>query len=328
MAAELQTQQTAAATPPKLRTLKEVLGADDFKVAIAQALPRHMSPDRFVRISIAALTRTPKLAECTASSVLKCLMDLSMYGLEPDGRRAHLIPFKRNWKDASGKWHDEMECQLIIDYKGLAELAYRSGQLAQPPFADVVCENDEFEYDRGLVQKHKIDFKKPRGAMYAAYSHVRMVGGGETSCVMSKEEIDAIRKRSKAANNGPWVTDYHEMAKKTAFRRHSKMLNLSPEFRDAEMRDDDQLEEVAAAVVSRPLFIRPSGGDLVGELIAAGEEPDEPVTQSLEDEMAKADRDEAARQEVERQAASGGASGGTLFGTEPNAAVSDGRKKR
>jgi recombinational DNA repair protein RecT len=59
---------------------------------------------------------------------------------------------------------------------------------------------------------------------------------------MAKEEVDAIRKRSRSGASGPWVTDYNEMSKKTVFRRLSKWLPLSPEVRDAAENDDDVIE--------------------------------------------------------------------------------------
>ena len=60
---------------------------------------------------------------------------------------------------------------------------------------------------------------------------------------MTLAEVDAIRKRSRSGTSGPWVTDFDEMAKKTAIRRHSKRLTLSPEFADALEKDDDKFDE-------------------------------------------------------------------------------------
>jgi hypothetical protein len=47
--------------------------------------------------------------------------------------------------------------------------------------------------------------------------------------VLEKWEVDAIRARSKSSHKGPWVTDYEEMAKKSALRRLCKMLPASVE---------------------------------------------------------------------------------------------------
>jgi len=50
---------------------------------------------------------------------------------------------------------------------------------------------------------------------------------------MSRAEIDEIKNKSRAGKSGPWVSNYGEMAKKTAFRRLTKWLTLSPEIMDA-----------------------------------------------------------------------------------------------
>lgn len=210
------------------REMMNWLTGAEMKKQFALALPKHLTADRMTRVALTAFTRTPKLLNCTKESLLKCLMSCSELGIEPDGRRAHLIPYNT-------------ECTLVIDYKGLAELAMRSG-LVSNLHADVVCDNDAFTYNCGHVDTHIIDFKKPRGPVYAAYAVCTFKDGTKASAVMSRDEIEAIRKRSRAGSNGPWVTDWNEMAKKTAFRRLSKWLPLSPEFRDAVEKDADAID--------------------------------------------------------------------------------------
>lgn len=216
---------TQATKPPA--TVKEWLSSDSYKNEIAKALPKHLTPERQIRIALTALTRTPKIAECTPASVLKCVMDLSAMGLEPDGRRAHLIPFGR-------------ECTLIVGYQGKAELAMRSGMVATI-HADVVCENDFFEADTGRV-RHKVNYKEPRGKVYAAYCMVRFKDDTEKAEVMTLEEIEAIRSRSRSGQGGPWKTDFNEMAKKTCAHRVFKWVPLSPEIREVVDREDDFIE--------------------------------------------------------------------------------------
>ena len=155
--------------------------------------------------------RNPKLATCDQSSFFNSLLTLSQLGLEPDGRVAHLIPFDNKKRGC-------VECQLIIDYKGLVEVVMRNPDV-QYVHADVVCENDEFEFNLGAVVNHKVDFRKPRGNAYAVYARCVFRDGTSRDDCMSVDEINAIRNRSRAGNSGPWVTDWTEMAKKTVFRR-------------------------------------------------------------------------------------------------------------
>lgn len=208
--------------------LKMMLSGDAFRQQVALALPKHLTPERFIRVAVTALTRTPKLMECDPASFFKCLLDLSAYGLEPDGRRAHLIPFNNNKLGI-------VECQLLLDWKGVVELAKRSGDVKSWR-AETVCEHDTFSWRNGEIE-HIIDWRRPRGEVQAVYSSVTLSDGFVDTEVLTLEEVANARSRSRAKNDGPWVTDWAEMAKKTAIRRHSKRLTLSPEFHEAVLAD-------------------------------------------------------------------------------------------
>jgi recombination protein RecT len=242
------------------RTVRELLQGPEFKAALKAVLPRAMRADRFVRVALTAMMRTPDLAECSKESLFKALLDLSSYGLEPDGRRAHLIPYRNRKMCACGHEMDThkgnecskcecrlrrtlVECQLIIDYKGLAELVRRSGDVSYI-HADVVYGNDEWSYSYGTEAhlKHKPSAKDRGTEKIAYYSYVRLKDGSEDFVVLNPAEVERVRKRSKSPDAGPWVTDYDEMGKKTAFRRHSKWLPLSPEVRDVVERDDEAVD--------------------------------------------------------------------------------------
>jgi len=211
----------------KQKDIKSILVSPGMKNQFAAALPKHLSPDRFIRIALTAMIKTPKLRLCTRESLFECLLDLSQLGLEPDGRKAHLVPYGN-------------KCTLIIDYKGLVELARRSGELSDI-HADIVKENDSFEYAYGsnsYLKHHPC--LADRGKVVAAYSFVKLKDGEQSFEVMSLVEIERIRSKSPAAKSGPWVTDWDEMAKKTVFRRHSKWLPVSSEkYQEALDKDND-----------------------------------------------------------------------------------------
>jgi recombination protein RecT len=240
---------TDIAAQPKPATLTDIVASNGFKTQLAMVLPKHLTPERFARIAVTCMRKVPKLQQCTQESLLGCLMTLSQYGLEPDGRRAHLIPFE-NRKAGT------VECTLIIDYKGLAELVLRSG-LVSYLHADVVCDGDVFEYNLGRIVSHvpwflRRDKDKPSepGEVYAVYATVVNKDGTSKSEVLSRKEVDAIRARSKSGSSGPWVTDWAEMAKKTAFKRLSKWLVLSAEFRDAS-ESEDEADVIETTAVDR-----------------------------------------------------------------------------
>ncbi len=215
----------------KPQGIRSIINSKEAQEQIARALPRHMTAERFARIAITATTRTPKLLECTQASLMQCLLDLSAMGLEPDGRRAHLIPYRDNRNNVT-------ICTLIVDYKGLVELIRRSGDVISLR-SETVCENDAFEWVNGEIT-HSVNWRKPRGEVEAVYA-VAVLKGGETQTVtMTRDEVEGIRKRSRAGTSGPWITDWAEMAKKTAVRRLSKMLPLSSEIMSHVEKDDAQ----------------------------------------------------------------------------------------
>ena len=138
------TQETAAArTQEGARpTIQQYI--KQMAPAIKAALPAVMTPERFTRITLSALSSAPKLQECTPTSFLGAMMTAAQLGVEPNTPlgQAYLIPYKRNFKEG-GQWQSVMECQFQLGYKGLIDLAYRSGEVSTI-MAQVVYEKDEF----------------------------------------------------------------------------------------------------------------------------------------------------------------------------------------
>jgi len=267
--------------PSPRRTIRELLQGEDFRRQIALVLPKHLTPQRFIRVALNATMKTPKLLDCSRESLFKCLLELSAIGLEPDNRRAYLVPF--------GK-----ECTLIIGYQGIAELVRRSGDVAKIE-AHEVCERDEFDFrfgTRGILD-HKPSLWN-RGKIIAVYSFVTLKDRTESFDVMGIEEIEKVRRRSKTPDAGPWVTDFAEMAKKTIFRRHSKFLPLSGETREAIEADDD-FEPLS----EQERFSHATPAQVLGPTKEQGEDtprrrvgrPTKPPVQAEERDEAKPERD-------------------------------------
>lgn len=205
---------------------------------------RALSADKIVKLFALAASRTPKLMQCTPISVANAMMQCAELGIAPGTLgTAYLIPFE-NRKAGT------VECQLIVGYRGLVELARRSGQVATIT-ADIVREGDEFEYENGVEPKLR---HRPKAATAAKRTHawaaVKFKDGSYQFAVLRWEEVEAIRGRSRAGQSGPWVTDTDEMAKKTALRRLCKLLPLTLEIA-AQMEKADRtefdFEDMAAA---------------------------------------------------------------------------------
>lgn len=211
-----------------------------YEKQIAKALPSVMTPERFTRIAMTAVTQNPELGKCTPGSFIGALLTAAQLGLEPNTPlgQAYLIPFY------NGKTKT-LEAQFQLGYRGMIALAHRSGEL-QNIEAHVVYENDQFEYELGLEPKlkHKPAMKN-RGEIAWVYAVYRLVSGGYGFEVMSVEDVNKHRdKFSKAAQRGfsPWETAWEEMAKKTVIKKALKYAPLQSDFTRAVSEDESTLD--------------------------------------------------------------------------------------
>lgn len=225
-------KQQLAKTPKSL--LSSLLQGPNFLESLDRVLPSHIRSQQLVRIALTAMNKTPKLFMCTPESICSCLLDLAAMGLSPDGRHAHLIPFEES---KTGK----VKCTLIVDYKGIIELALRSPSIAAVQ-AIVVRESDFFKWSNGEIE-HIISIENDRGPLKAVYSKVVLLKNGthfvQFGEPMTKAEIEKIKNRSKAKESGPWLSDFDEMAKKSVIRRDSKYWTLSPEVSSFILKYDE-----------------------------------------------------------------------------------------
>lgn len=189
-------------------------------------------PERFTRITLSALSTNPALSQCTPNSFLGAMMTAAQLGLEPNTPlgQAYLIPYRN---------HGRLEAQFQLGYKGLIDLAYRSGEVSTIQ-AHAVYEKDEFDYELGLEPKLRhVPAKKDRGEPVCFYAVFRTKDGGYGFEVMSAEDVRAhAQKYSKAYKNGPWQTNFEEMAKKTVLKRVLKYAPLKTEFVRAVAADE------------------------------------------------------------------------------------------
>lgn len=213
---------------------------EKLKGQMALALPKHMTADRMARIVLTDMRRVPKLMECTQQSLAGAIMAAAQLGLEPGNGLGHayLLPFDKRAK-VQGQWQTvATECQLIIGYRGMIDLARRSGQIVSLS-ARTVYEKDHFVYRYGLDETvEHIPADGERGRLTYVYAVAKLKDGGVQFEVMSRSEIEAVRAKSKAGTSGPWVDHFDEMAKKTAIRRLFKYLPVSVEMARAVTMDE------------------------------------------------------------------------------------------
>ena len=207
-----------------------------FARAIPITAQQFLTPARITQVVCNALSRQPLLLKCTPTSLLKATMDSVQLALEPGGPLGHayFVPFKNNKLGVH-------EATLIIGYKGYIDLAYRSGNFSAPPHAELVHANDDFTGNYGHPPVHRVNFFQKdaeRGAVIGAYCVASFRNGGCHVEFMSLEQIEGIRKRSRAKNSGPWTTDLAQMQRKTVIRRARNYWPTSPDVARAAAIDD------------------------------------------------------------------------------------------
>lgn len=240
------------AAPSKIKTIEEYM--KQMAPAMKEALPRHMDVDRLMRLAMTTIRTTPQLREAEVSSLLGAVMQAAQLGLEPGLLgQCYLLPFKNNKKGVT-------EVQFIIGYKGMIDLARRSGHI-ESIYAHAVYEKDEFEYELGLEPKlkHKPSMEADRGEFIGAYAVAHFKDGGYQFEFMPKSEIEKRKARSKSANSSysPWKTDYEEMAKKTVIRHMWKYLPISVEIQEAVSYDEGTAKSIKDVTPDDDIFLNP-----------------------------------------------------------------------
>nr|WP_278582574.1 recombinase RecT [Prevotella denticola] len=193
---------------------------------IQKALPTVITGERFTRMVLTAMSSNPQLQQCTPKSFLGAMMQAAQLGVEPNTPlgQAYLIPYKNK---------GTLECQFQLGYKGLIDLAYRSGEVRDIQ-AHEVYENDEFEYELGLEPKLRhVPAPSNRGSVIAYYAVFHTKDGGYGFEVMSTEDIkEHAKKYSQAYSSSysPWAKNFDEMAKKTVLKKCLKYAPLKTEF--------------------------------------------------------------------------------------------------
>jgi|GEM_PF-1887799 recombinase, phage RecT family len=252
MATSLANLRSAAETAPAQRTILDYLAAPKVEKGIAAVAGKHFTADRFLRLAVNAVRKTPLLLQCDPQSVLGAFMASAALGLEPNTiqQQAFLIPYKKRAL-VHGKWVDTYECQFQVGYRGFVTLAHRSPVIASLE-AEAIHAGDLFDHMKGsdAFLKYRKALKD-RGELIGAYCFTKLESGVELATVLPLDEILKIRSKSETFNaltraveqaendkdrakaerklaETPWVMWEDDMAAKSAIKKHAKQLPLTP----------------------------------------------------------------------------------------------------
>lgn len=231
---------------------------------LTNALPSHIKPERFQRVVMTVIQQSPELLQTDRRSLFASCLKCAADGLIPDGREAALV-----------KYGDKT--QYLPMFNGLQKRARNSGEIAGIT-AQVVYEGDEFiqtpdDFDKPLHHR-PAPLGTARGKPIGAYAMTKLKDGTVIAEVMDVAEIEKVRASSRSGKNGPWVTWWDQMAKKTVFKRLSKWLPMDADV-DAMIEHDNVVDhgpptpvaEIATPTHEPDAFEAASAGIIDAEMI-------------------------------------------------------------
>lgn len=239
-------QNQVAATNGEKKTMQTYIKSMEGE--IKKALPSVITPERFTRMVLSAISTNPKLGSCTPSSFLGAMMSAAQLGLEPNTPlgQAYILPYQNK---------GTLEAQFQLGYKGLIDLAYRSGEVELIQ-AHIVYENDKFDCEYGLEAKlSHVPAESERGEPIKVYAMFKTKSGGYGFEVMSMDDVKKhAQKYSKSfgSSYSPWATSFEEMAKKTVLKKCLKYAPLKSDFVKAVVQDETIKTELSEDMYEVP----------------------------------------------------------------------------
>lgn len=222
------------------------LGSDAVKKNITNVVGEK-DVQRFISSVVSAVQTNPQLAECTNASILSAALLGQSLNLphSPQIGFYYFIPYKNKEKGVT-------EAQFQISYKGLTNLAIRSGQYKKINAVEVkegeLVSYNPFEDTYEL--KPETDFKKREQLpTIGYYGFFELLNGYRKELYWSKEEMETHAKRYSASyRNGwkssIWSTDFDKMALKTITRQLiSRFGIMSVDMQSAYIADQAVLDE-------------------------------------------------------------------------------------
>lgn len=227
--------------------LKKTLSAPAMKDQFAKALPPHIGVEKFTRVLMTAVSNSPNLANAEKNSLFTACLKSAADGLLPDGKESAIVTFKNK--------QGQHIAQFMPMVSGILKKIRNSGELSTIT-AQIVHDKDKFRYwidSDGPHLEHEPNMFGDRGKPLGAYAVAKTKDGGIYVEVLTLEDIKNIRNSSRSKDNGPWSGPFeHEMWKKSAIRRLSKVLPSSTDI-DMTLHADDELfnpEETETKTVS------------------------------------------------------------------------------
>ena len=230
---------------------------------------------QFVASLLSVVTNNNLLAKATNESIMTSAMKAAVLNLpiEPSLGYAYIVPYKN-------------QAQFQIGYKGLIQLAQRSGQVTRLNAGEVY--ESQYKGFNPLTEDLEVDMyaaPKENEKVVGYFAFMRLANGFEKTVFWTKERVQAHGKKysqSFSSKYSPWQSDFDAMARKTVLK-HMLLTYapLSTELQEAIVADN---EDSKISEVKETKDIIPQEPENLSDLLSAPEEEQAKDVTPLEDD--------------------------------------------
>ena len=184
---------------------------------------------QFVSSIVSLVNGSPELQKAFYESpmtVIQAGLKAAAFDLpiDPNLGYAHIIPFKNSKKDADGNWTSKYEATFILGWKGMNQLALRTGAYKTINVVDI-REGEMKSFNR-LTEEADVEFiedddLRETKPIIGYLGYYRLVNGAEKTIYMTIKQIENHEKKFRKGQymGKGWRDDFDAMARKTVYRK-------------------------------------------------------------------------------------------------------------
>ena len=245
----------ALATQTKPTGIATYLSSEAVKANIASVIG-HQNTTRFISSVVSAVQANPTLAKCTNASILSAALQGEALQLPPSPQLGmfYMTPYKTK-KKVGNQWVDVEEAGFSLGWKGMIQLAIRTGQYKNIVVSDIREGEAEFNPITEEIDLHPIKDPAVREAAPVAgyYAMFELTNGFRKQLYSPVETLQTHAKRysrgyrydlESGKKTSPWSTNFDQMARKTMIRQLiGKWGIMSVEMQKAYVADQSVIDE-------------------------------------------------------------------------------------
>ena len=184
---------------------------------------------QFISSLVTLVNATPQLQQAiyeAPMTVIQAALKAASYDLpiDPSLGYAYIVPFNNTVKDADGSMHKRMEAVFVMGYKGMNQLAMRTGAYKTINVMDV--RDGELKSYNRLTEDIKLEFiededEREKAPVVGYVGYFKLINGTEKTIYMTRKQVEAHEKKNRKGQymSKGWKDDFEAMALKTVYRR-------------------------------------------------------------------------------------------------------------